>query len=48
MQKVQVTVHADMENATQDEIDAWLQETEKRCPVTDNIRAATDTSVVLR
>jgi len=45
-QKVQVTVHADMENATQDEIDAWLQETEERCPVTDNIRAATDISVV--
>lgn len=45
-QTVQVTVHADMENATQAEIDAWLQETEERCPVTDNIRAATDISVV--
>lgn len=44
-QKVQVMVHADMENATQEEIDAWLQETEERCPVTDNIRAATDISV---
>lgn len=45
-QKVQVTVHADMEGATQEEIDAWLEETEKRCPVTDNVRAATNISVV--
>jgi uncharacterized OsmC-like protein len=45
-QQVKVTVHADMEGATQEEIDAWLEETENRCPVTDNVRAATDISVV--
>jgi len=45
-QQVKVTVHADMEGATQAEIDAWLEETENRCPVTDNVRAATNISVV--
>lgn len=40
-QKIQVTVEADMPGATQEEIDAWLKETEDRCPVTDNIRANT-------
>ncbi len=45
-QQIKVTVHADMEGATQEEIDAWLVETENRCPVTDNIRADTAISVV--
>jgi uncharacterized OsmC-like protein len=45
-QQIKVTVHADMEGATQAEIDAWLVETENRCPVTDNIRADTNISVV--
>jgi len=44
-QQIQVTVEADMEGATQDEIDAWLEETENRCPVTDNVRADTTISV---
>ena len=44
-QQIQVTVVADMEGATQEEIDAWLEETENRCPVTDNIRADTTITV---
>lgn len=44
-QQIQVTVEADMEDATQEQIDTWLEETEDRCPVTDNIRAATSISV---
>ncbi len=45
-QKIQVTVDADMDGASQDEIDSWLEETERRCPVTDNIRADTNITVV--
>lgn len=44
-QNIQVTVEADMEGATQEEIDAWLEETENRCPVTDNVRADTTISI---
>jgi uncharacterized OsmC-like protein len=45
-QQIKITVDADMESATQAEIDAWLEETENRCPVTDNIRASTDITVM--
>lgn len=45
-QQIQVTVEADMEGATQEEIDSWLKETENRCPVTDNVRADTAISVM--
>jgi len=44
-QQIQVTVEADMPGASQEEIDAWLEETENRCPVTDNVRADTTISV---
>lgn len=46
--QIQVTVEADMEDASQEAMEAWLEETERRCPVTDNVRAATDISVVIR
>ncbi len=46
--QIQVTVEADLEDASQEALEAWLEETERRCPVTDNIRAATDLSVVIR
>ncbi len=42
-QRILVTVDADMPGASREEIDSWLEETERRCPVTDNIRA--DTSI---
>ena len=45
-QQIKVTVNPDMENATTEEITAWLEETENRCPVTDNIRTGTKLSVV--
>lgn len=47
-QKIQVTVDADMEGATVEEKAAWLEETENRCPVTDNVRAGTQLSVGIR
>ena len=47
-QQIQVTVDADMEGTTQEEIDAWLEETEARCPVTDNVRADTTISITAR
>ena len=45
-QQIKVTVDPDMENVTNEEITAWLEETENRCPVTDNIRTGTKLSVV--
>jgi uncharacterized OsmC-like protein len=40
-QNIKLSVEADFENATKEEIDSWLKETEERCPVTDNIRHST-------
>lgn len=45
-QHIKVTVSPDMDGATVAEIAEWLDETEKRCPVTDNIRADTKITVV--
>ena len=36
-----------MDGATEDEIASWLDETEQRCPVTDNVRADTNVVVVM-
>ena len=44
-QQIKVTVDADMEGVSQEDKEAWLEETEKRCPVTDNVRTATTISV---
>jgi len=46
-QKIQVTVDADMEGVSAEEKATWLEETENRCPVTDNIRADTSISVAI-
>lgn len=40
-QMINVNVEADFDGATPEEKDAWLEETEKRCPVTDNIKEST-------
>ena len=40
-QNINLKVDADFENATPEEVDSWLKETESRCPVTDNIREST-------
>ena len=46
-QAIRVTVDADIEGATREETAAWLDDTEKRCPVTDNIKADTRVAVVM-
>ena len=46
-QQIKVTVDADMEGVSQEEKESWLEETEKRCPVTDNVRADTNISVAI-
>jgi uncharacterized OsmC-like protein len=46
-QQIKVTVDADMDGATQEEIASWLAETELRCPVTDNVKADTNVVVAL-
>lgn len=46
-QQIKVSVDADMEGASDEEKAAWLEETENRCPVTDNIRADTSLSVAI-
>ncbi len=47
-QNIKVTVDADFENASPEEIAEWLEETENRCPVTDNVRAGTKLSVSIK
>lgn len=44
-QNIKVNVDPDMENASPEEIADWLEETENRCPVTDNVRTSTNLSV---
>mgnify|MGYP005856211917 CR=1 FL=1 len=46
-QKINVQVTPDFENATHEQITAWLEETERRFPVTDNIKADTTVDVQL-
>lgn len=45
-QTVNVSVKADFENATKEEVESWLIETESRCPVTDNIKESTKINLV--
>ncbi len=47
-QRIKVEVDADMEDASPEVVASWLEETERRCPVTDNIRADTMVAVTLR
>jgi len=45
-QTINLKVDADFENATPEEVDSWLMETETRCPVTDNIKKSTHINIV--
>ncbi len=45
-QTINVNVHANFENETSEAIDIWLNETEARCPVTDNLNDSTKINVV--
>ena len=47
-QTIKVMVEPDMENGSPEEIAAWLEETENRCPVTDNVRTGTNLSVSIK
>ena len=44
-QTINVKITPEFENATPEEIESWLKETEARCPVTDNIRDSTKINV---
>ena len=44
-QNIIVTVNADMPDVSPEEKEVWLMETERRCPVTDNIKADTKITV---
>ena len=44
-QNINVKIEPDFTDATQQQIDEWLKETEERCPVTDNIKAGTSLAV---
>ncbi len=47
-QQINVSIKTDFENASKEEIYSWLQETESRCPVTDNIKEGTHIYVKLK
>ena len=46
-QNIIVNIDADMQDVTDEEKAAWLEETERRCPVTDNIKADTKLNVTV-
>ncbi len=45
--EINVKIYPDFEDVTIEEIKNWLEETESRCPVTDNIRLKTNIRVEL-
>ena len=47
-QRIEVTITADAPDATEEALHAWVQETERRCPVTDNLRAVTDMVIAVK
>ena len=46
-QNIFVNVDADMPGVSDEDKESWLEETEQRCPVTDNIKADTKVNVAL-
>lgn len=46
--QINVSVDADFSGASYQEIEEWLKETERRCPVTDNIMVNTNVSVKIK
>ncbi len=46
-QNIHVKVDADMPGVSEKDKKEWLEETEQRCPVTDNIKADTTVDVLL-
>jgi len=45
---IKVSIKPDFENVTDKEIAVWLEETESRCPVTDNIKEGTQIKVIVK
>lgn len=45
-QNIVVTANADIPGASEEKKEAWLKETEIRCPVTDNIKADKTVTVI--
>ncbi|NMC11382.1 MAG: OsmC family protein [Chloroflexi bacterium] len=46
--QITVMVNPDFTQATEQDIEAWLKETEERCPVTDNIKSDTNITVKIQ
>jgi len=44
-QQIKVHLKPDFEDVTEEDVENWAQETEARCPVTDNIKEATEIMV---
>jgi len=47
-QRIEVTIIADAPDATEESLRAWVEETERRCPVTDNIHAETEIAIAVK
>jgi len=45
-QNINLKVTPNFENATEEAINSWLEETESRCPVTDNIKDSTNINII--
>jgi len=45
-QNINLKVTPNFENATEEVINSWLEETESRCPVTDNIKDSTNINII--
>lgn len=45
-QNINLKVTPNFDNATEEDINSWLEETESRCPVTDNIKDSTNINII--
>jgi uncharacterized OsmC-like protein len=45
-QNINLKVTPNFDNATEEDINNWLKETESRCPVTDNIKDSTKINII--
>ncbi len=47
-ERIEVTITADALDATEEVLRVWIEEIERRCPVTDNLRAETEMVVTVK
>ncbi|HRS53126.1 MAG TPA: OsmC family protein [Bacteroidales bacterium] len=45
---INVNVNVDFAKATQEQVNQWIKETEKRCPVSDNIQNNTKININIK